>query len=103
MGRIMIGRDRQQGIRHHRNPGDAIVAGAEVEPKAPKNVWYVVSGMAKKNLQQKITRGLNWGITKKYYRFRVSSATSIHRIADTTIILLMDKARRAGSASSTAP
>jgi len=46
-------------MRHQRNPGDAIVAGAEVEPKAPRNVWYVVSGMAKKNLQQKITRGLN--------------------------------------------
>jgi hypothetical protein len=35
------------------------VAGAEVEPKAPKNVWYVVSGMVLKNLKQKITRGLN--------------------------------------------
>jgi mannose-6-phosphate isomerase-like protein (cupin superfamily) len=36
-----------------------MVAGTEVEPKASKNVWYVVSGMAKKNLKQKITSGLN--------------------------------------------
>jgi hypothetical protein len=29
------------------------VGGAEVEPKAQKNVWYVVFGMAKKKLKNK--------------------------------------------------
>jgi hypothetical protein len=30
------------------------VAGAEVEPKAQKNVWYVVFGMAKKKTKKKL-------------------------------------------------